>query len=499
MQNWLLRQLSDVFNLHQEIESEDYAITHDKTYQPLQEELTKAQLKAQGEWFGAIAALEEILLSLSDTPPIDKQQFQGLFLCGPTPVLSHSALVSRFQTGIFKQEAFKQLALMPCQLKSSQESLSEAITCPVLELPLLPNDPIANEQFCLVFTANFSLLMLLGEDYRGLPSFEFSFAPEDTQQAWKTLRSRLQLTNPHHLQRLDRLVEQFTPPTPDYRLVTHFSRQLLKHLPDLHPLEVRKPRFVETIGEENSQLGQTSNPSPPSPLEFTDASVHHSSDIELLQALTHEIRTPLTTIRTLTRLLLKRAQLTPDVVQRLEVIDQECTEQIDRMELIFRAAELETKPRKQQEVQLTSISLEQVLQQSIPRWKKQAQRRNVMLDFILPQKLPQIVSDPAMLDQVLTGLMEKFTRSLPTGGKIEVQVTTAGSQLKLQFLSEYVDQENPLKALGQLLMFQPETGSLTLNMNVTKNLFNALGGKLIVRQRPQQGEILTIFLPLIKI
>jgi len=31
---------------------------------------------------------------------------------------------------------------------------------------------------------------------------------------------------------------------------------------------------------------------------------------------------------------------------------------------------------------------------------------------------------------------------------------------------------------------------------VTKNLFNALGGKLIVRQRPQQGEVLTIFLPL---
>ena len=32
-------------------------------------------------------------------------------------------------------------------------------------------------------------------------------------------------------------------------------------------------------------------------------------EVELLQALTHEIRTPLTTIRTLTRLLLKRIKL----------------------------------------------------------------------------------------------------------------------------------------------------------------------------------------------
>jgi signal transduction histidine kinase len=45
-------------------------------------------------------------------------------------------------------------------------------------------------------------------------------------------------------------------------------------------------------------------------------------------------------------------------------------------------------------------------------------------------------------------------------------------------------------------MFQPETGSLSLNLNVTKHLFQVLGGKLIVRQRPQEGEVMTIFLPL---
>jgi hypothetical protein len=53
-----------------------------------------------------------------------------------------------------------------------------------------------------------------------------------------------------------------------------------------------------------------------------------------------------------------------------------------------------------------------------------------------------------------------------------------------------------IKSIGQLLMFQPETGSLSLNLNVTKHLFQVLGGKLIVRQRPQEGEVMTIFLPL---
>lgn len=45
-------------------------------------------------------------------------------------------------------------------------------------------------------------------------------------------------------------------------------------------------------------------------------------------------------------------------------------------------------------------------------------------------------------------------------------------------------------------MFQPETGCLSLNMAVTKNLFQALGGKLVIKQRPQQGNVMTIYLPL---
>jgi signal transduction histidine kinase len=142
------------------------------------------------------------------------------------------------------------------------------------------------------------------------------------------------------------------------------------------------------------------------------------------------------------------------------------------------------------------MSLEQLFAQNIPHWKKQAKRRNIELDIILPSKLPQIVSDPAMLTQMLTGLIEKFTRNVSCGGKIKVLISTAGNQLKLQFLAHNNYQNNNVKSLGQLLMFQPETGSLFLNINVTKNIFQALGGKLIIRQKPQQGEIFTVFLPL---
>jgi signal transduction histidine kinase len=366
------------------------------------------------------------------------------------------------------------------QLPSAAGEITQS-TAELIELPLFPKDPIAQEQFCLVLTAPFSLLMVLGQDSAGHPSFNYSFDPAVVRQGWQVLRSRLALTGHAQLPLLDGQAAAFAPSVPDYRWVMDFGRLLLQFLPTDLPMSDRKRVFLNPNGHSAIE----------SPSDYTQ---ERSPDIELLQALTHEIRTPLTTIRTMTRLLLRSKTLTPDMAKRLGLIDQECSDQIDRMELILRATELQNTPEKP--IQLVPTSLEQVFAEGIPRWQRQAQRRNVDLDIKLPTKLPQVVSDPAMLDQVLTGLLEKFTRSLTVGGQIRVQVSTAGHQLKLRLQTQATPAENGFKALGQLLLFQPATGSLSLNLDTTKHLCHAMGGKLIVRQRSCQGEEITIFLPL---
>jgi len=171
--------------------------------------------------------------------------------------------------------------------------------------------------------------------------------------------------------------------------------------------------------------------------------------------------------------------------------------------------ELETSATHLASMSLTRTSLTDVLHQSIPRWQQQASQRQMTLTVDLPQEMPAVVSDPTVLDQALTSLIERFTRNLPAGSHIQVEVAPAGSQLKVQLQSQLdeacngKDADNPFsswkssaKSIGQMLMFQPETGSLSLNLSVTKNLFQAIGGKLIVKQRPQQGEVMTVYLPL---
>jgi len=500
-------------------------------FQP-QRSAAQQRVRAEREWAGAIAALN---LLLHRNQEARKLSGAGLILSGPVPVLGHQELQGAIASWTFTASPLWSNTWMPFHLlpAAGRERIEGTRTA---TLPLIPSDPLSQEQFCLVVTPGFNLVMVLGETADQVPAFLYSFDPDVIGRAWQALRMRLLFTGSAALRKMEALMQEVDLIPPDYRTTTEFNRLMLALLPEAVELEESGVRFSDRFrsmrtvedgsrpvqdGSDASSNGHRAkddfngkgSPVDETPRSLEDA-LHQSEsfDTELLQAIAHEVRTPLTTIRTLTRLLLKRKDLSPDVLKRLGVIDQECTEQIDRFNLIFRAVELQQTRSDRPLTPLAPISLNQLFQQHVPRWQQLASQRNLSLDVVLPQKLPMVVTDPTMLDQVLTGLLDRITQTLPPQSHIQVDVTLAGHQLKLQFQSqtqeEAVTSHNPmagtggnppmtpLKSLGQLLMFQPETGSLSLNLAVTKNLFQALGGKLIVRQRPQQGEVLTIFLPL---
>ena len=459
--------------------------------------------KARQQWRIATSAAQQLLLnSLSVVAPLANQ---GLVLAAPAPVLCESKLNQCLRTVTFTAKPFNPLALMPFHMSGDAIATPENLSDESV-LPLLKVDPLSKEQFCLIFTKKFSLILVLAEEDNEKSKFLFSFEPEVIEKAWQALAGRVMLSNPDFFMELERLVQEYYPVAPDYRLVMQFSQLLLAEYPEPHDKET-KFHGKATVEHKSKFEGKFEEVNYSHEYATSTSTKHPSrSDVELLQAFAHEVRTPLTTIRTTTRLLLKQKDLPFQVIKRLQSIDRECTEQIDRMELLFRAAELETSSSTNpSSSQLTSMCLEQMLQQSIPRWQQAANRRNLTLDVVLPPSLPTVVTNPVMLDRVLTGLIENFTRNLPAGSNISMRVIQAGHQLKLQLQPNFPQNiktaqscnRAPIrKAIGQLLMFQPETGTISLNLAATKHLFQAIGGKLTVRERPQHGEVITIYLPL---
>ncbi|ERN42704.1 signal transduction histidine kinase [Rubidibacter lacunae KORDI 51-2] len=419
-----------------------------------------AARRAYREWTAAVVALGQLIAESATS---------GVVLSGPSPLLATEVLGPTWHAAAF----------VPADMQRRQ--LPGATTVPAghraIALPLAPGDPLGAECFGLVICDRFCLTLALGLTATGAIAFQFSFAPEAARVAWANLQPRVAAACPERAAALSAAWAAQPQPQPDYRLVTQFARRILQALPSDDAVPER-PTMPAT-----------------------------SRELELLQAFTHEVRTPLATIRILARSALKRAELDAGIAKRLQAIDRECTAQIERMELIFQVMELDSKSHRDRsrpaKVRLAPVALERVLQQSIPHWQQQARRRNVALSVALPETLPAVVSDPALLDRILTGLMDCFTSGIPIGAQVQVRVTTAGDRLKLQvrakggcMLARTGEAQPSPKLLGRVLLLRPETGGLSLNLDATKHLFQIIGGKLTVRHHPDAGEVLTIFLPL---
>ena len=222
------------------------------------------------------------------------------------------------------------------------------------------------------------------------------------------------------------------------------------------------------------------------------------TEAKLLSAISHEVRTPLATIRTLISSTLKKYNMDESIRNRLIQIDNECNEQIDRFGLIFNAAELVSNEVPSLN-NLAKINLAEIFKKLAPLWNKQLNRRGISLKIDIPKQLPQILSDSEKLELMLRGLIDKNTRGLKEGSTLILELRPAGQKLKLQLKVQKLGNKK-LKIpkrdngsdLGPVLNWNPQTGSLQLSQNATQKLLASLGGH--VTQRRDTG--LTVFFPI---
>ncbi|MEN9204110.1 MAG: HAMP domain-containing sensor histidine kinase [Thermostichus sp. DG_1_6_bins_120] len=398
-------------------------------------------------------------------------------------------------------------------------------------IPLLPRDPLVEEPFLLLITPVFSAVAAQGQHpHTRQAGMMISFEPQVVHRAWQSLEQRVQQGRPDQLPLWQGLAKRYPLREPHVRVLARFSSLLiLGNSAELGSQPARLPPATLATSDTTDEgvtspqpeparpeVGSSSNPmssgqkrsaraasSPaqPDPLPHPDKGL---SEAELLRALIHEVQTPLSTIRTLASLILKRRDLPPRVRDYAEKIDRECTEQINRFSLFFQATETvmpTAETREGRRLQLEPIALVDLVRQNLPRWQEQVERRGSRFELQIPDELPDVVSDPKALEAVLFGMIDRIARSTPAGSQIRAQLVSAGDLVKLQFqvntpgIPAAAGEVKSPQAIGQLLVLQPDTGAVSLSIPVTRTLFRALGGYLTVRHRAHQGEILNIYLP----
>ncbi|NUN64055.1 HAMP domain-containing histidine kinase [Pseudanabaena biceps] len=396
------------------------------------------QTDAREFWHRAIAVLQQFSM---------QQRLRGLLLTHHPYILTNPVFQqSDLQTWIFT---------------TSKSSLFPTGVLPIgdTQVVQIPKpDPIHQEWLCILITETFCIAIVSPEKSH---SCIWSLHPHAVQVAIAALSPRIRRNEQQAL--FESKLQQFPLLMPSYQVMARFGAIL---------------------------MAQSS--------VYQELPVPEIQEVDIIKAITHEVRTPLTTIRMLVRSLKRRKDISTEIKKRLEQVDAECTEQIERFNLIFEAAQLDSYP-----IVLEATKLEQILTDGFMRWQEQAGRRQISLEMFLPNEIAPISSNSLLLSQVLNGLVDRLVRSFPPDSHIQLVVTSAGEYLKLQFQSQVMQQRGGdlplLKAVGQWLMLQPETGTLSLSLPTTKTLLKALDGRLTVRMHSTSaaydGEILTIFLP----
>ncbi len=417
-------------------------------------------------WWAALETLQQDLLI-----PEDVQN--GLWLAAPLPALYEPQLLGSLQGWVWAPKELEQLLPVSAALPGTGTAVRHPTGRNYRRLALHPED--CRDPLLILITPQLQLALAL-QGSEGKRQLLMSSDPTTLGDSLALIGRQLQELDPAMAEQLQDDLRQLGPLHTDETLPQRFWPQLAERLTTMAP--------SITLQTPTNSVQRESDP---------------QDDLGLLEALSHEVRTPLATIRTLIRSLIRRRDLPSVVMKRLRQIDVECSEQIDRFGLIFHAAELQRQP---QPSNLARTDLAQILESLEPAWTNQLERRGIELKLDLEAGLPLVLSDPRRLEPMLGGLIDRASRGLPSGSGLTLLLGAAGARLKLEILaqppsretgpSELTGQEPSQTAkVGAVLSWDPSTGSLQLSQQATRQLLASLGG----RYRQREDRNLTVFFP----
>jgi two-component system sensor histidine kinase KdpD len=137
----------------------------------------------------------------------------------------------------------------------------------------------------------------------------------------------------------------------------------------------------------------------------------------LLSSVSHDLRTPLSTIKTsVTSLLAKEVQWDDDARHVFAcAIEREC----DRLnELIEKLLDMSRIEAGALQLEKVWYPLDELLDSVLARMQKQLQGRNVQI--AIPDDLPPVEIDQVLIDQVVTNLLENAVTYTPAGSPIDI-------------------------------------------------------------------------------
>ncbi|HUP85072.1 MAG TPA: PAS domain-containing sensor histidine kinase [Acidimicrobiales bacterium] len=220
-----------------------------------------------------------------------------------------------------------------------------------------------------------------------------------------------------------------------------------------------------------------------------------TSGIEIVSTVSHELRSPLTSVKGYTSLLLTRWDRISDE-QKREMLEQ-VKHDADRVHrLITELLDISRLETDRLVLRRQMVDLQSLIATVIEKVRFSYQ--DIEVDLRFDDGFPEVYADPDKMEQVLTNLVENACKyASPQGMRIEARVHEDHASLAITDAGEGIPEEDLPKVFTKF--FRRELGKPTgsgLGLWISRGLVEAHGGQLTATSTRGQGTTFSFTLPL---
>jgi len=202
---------------------------------------------------------------------------------------------------------------------------------------------------------------------------------------------------------------------------------------------------------------------------------------EFLANVSHELKTPLTSLIGFSQALVDGSLATDAERTRAATIVHEESERVLRMaQELLDLARVETGSIS---VHITAVDLGGQLQQEMEIVRPRADSRKLALTLAVPSDMPPVAADPERLHQILDNLLDNAVKYAPSGSGVSISARVAdGSVETLVSNPVGVNRPDPQRLFERFYRADPSrsaaAGGVGLGLAISRELATAMGGRL---------------------
>lgn len=223
---------------------------------------------------------------------------------------------------------------------------------------------------------------------------------------------------------------------------------------------------------------------------------------DFLASVTHELRSPLTSLRMYIDLFLKGAagELTEKAKKFLTIMNGSNKRLSRFIDDLLDMAKIE---RGKMEVKKEPLEILPIVSEIAQLMKPQSDEKNIEMTMDIPDNLPLVLIDGDRTRQIITNLLSNSIKFTPEKGKISVKIQDEKEHLQVSIndtgvgippdkISKIFDKFEQVKEIRERIKGPKGTG---LGLAIVKSLVEAQGGRIWVESEVGKGSTFYFTLP----